>query len=502
MRRYCLPWVFACSTLPLLTIACGGGGGDGSGGPRTVTGTSLVTYLPMNAKTGVITPDPIPNPWNPSILAALPDGKIFPGTFDPATGAFSIPNVPSGHYYLVLGNETAVWTDRSSVDLGWPLTGRKDAQYPSPAPPAPPTNLLFNITGLNSWNYYGSHDYVEFFDYNTDAYDDSFSSSNPPSNHDTALSWMSIPWWNKLTDTTRGDAPIIAQMVTTKVGLGGLDHVQIAKKVYRPSVLVIGDGSGATVGGTFTDLTLSPSLVFNWNRSEFAAYRADLNPNVEEKSPHFYVSATPGLTQNGYVGTALDLLQYQNDSPDVTENLNLGALAIAEPPEHYELVVSAGRSFQQYLRVGATIKSWSYLGRVSQVVTTTFPTADSPLRPMVSPPRNLRIGSTSLFGDVSGVGLTPTIAWDPPTLGAPQGYRVYLYELFADGTATVGIYAGKVFTTETQVKLPPNFLASGRHYVFIVRAMMRSGYDPTTAPWGFERPPYGYAENISGLVTP
>jgi hypothetical protein len=494
MRRYHLPWVIVCSALPLLTVACGGAGADGSGGPRTVTGTSLVTYLPLDAATGVITPDPIPNPFMPSVQAVLPDGTAFHGTFNSVDGSFSIPNVPAGHYYLILGNETVIWTDRSAVDLGWSRAGRKDAQLATAG-----TELRFNTAGLNPWNLEGNHDYVEYFDYNTDAYADSFGASNLPTNRSTALNGMTIPWQNNLADTTQGDAPIIAQMVTTRVGS---EHVQIAQKAYSPSPLIMGDGTGATINGAFADLSPGASLAFNWNRSEFAAYRSDLPLQVEHASPHFYVSATPGLTQNGYVGTALDLLEYHHDSSDVTTDVDLGPLTLPALPPHFEGVVSAGQSFQIYLTLPGTTVPWWYRGRVSQVVTMDFPTDVSPLKPIVSPPRNLRIGATSLFGDVSGVGLNPTLAWDPPTLGSPQGYRIYVYEIFANGSATLGNYLCKVYTKETHMKIPSNFLEIGKHYFFIVRAMARSGYDPTAAPWGFERPPYGYADNVSGLITP
>ena len=103
---------------------------------------------------------------------------------------------------------------------------------------------------------------------------------------------------------------------------------------FQADALVVIDESHATlpqlIGMYRGDRSRKTTLVEYGFRLPSALDNRPLRFEEYEALPYqrIYVSATPGLTQNGYVGTALDLLQYQNDSSDVTTDLDLGPVTI------------------------------------------------------------------------------------------------------------------------------------------------------------------------------
>jgi hypothetical protein len=465
---------------------------------RTVTGTSIITYLPYDASTGVITPDPIPNPLHPEIYAELLDGTVFPGTFNLADGTFSIPNVPVGSYLLVYSDDhgsTAIRTDLSVVDLGWKETGRKNV-----ARPTQPTNVTFQTTNLNAWT---DNDSLIFFDFNSGLYADI---SNMPTPGDTALSGFTVDWQDSpndgtlpLVDASMGDRFLMVQGVDST--LGTLNHTQIAKRRYIPGSLTIADGTGATIGGAFETIPQNYPMTFNWQRSAFAARRSDFNPNAyRQLSPQIGIADAPGLSTHGDLLT-IDQLWYRNSNDSVTDDVNLGTVNLPELLAHYDREFWGGHDALMRYTLPGTSKYFERKAKM-RLVTLTPPSAGNPLAPIVSTPRNLRIGSTSIFGNVTDMVPNPTISWDAPALGTVQGYQLEIRKLCADGAATKDKAVTRLLTTETHVDLPTGLLEGGRTYYFVVRAISRSGYDPAGAPFrtpeGFPR---GYAENISGMVT-
>lgn len=102
-----------------------------------------------------------------------------------------------------------------------------------------------------------------------------------------------------------------------------------------------------------------------------------------------------------------------------------------------------------------------------------------------------------------GVGTTPTLAWDAPASGTPQGYRLAVYQAAAANSATV--LTGPVldlFTAGLQAQVPPGILVQGGTYFFVVRAIADPAYKPATAPQRFGTFPFGWADNVTGLVQP
>ena len=105
-------------------------------------------------------------------------------------------------------------------------------------------------------------------------------------------------------------------------------------------------------------------------------------------------------------------------------------------------------------------------------------------------------------GSLSGVGTTPTLTFDPPSLGSPDAYTVIVRSLEdisdTDGNVlsrhrTVANYT----TYDTSVTLPEGILETGKYYTLLVRAEL--GSDPESS--GFSAV-MAYGVNTTGAFTP
>jgi hypothetical protein len=138
-------------------------------------------------------------------------------------------------------------------------------------------------------------------------------------------------------------------------------------------------------------------------------------------------------------------------------------------------------------------------------VSVTMPLADAatgPIRPGVSPVRNLRIAGQDAFGSPMGTGLLPLITWDPPALGSPSAYRVGVWSPHPCAHVTVWACTpdATVVTTETSIVVPPGVLAAGAQYQVVVTAEV-SPVDVTTQPFRFG-PRLASADALSNWATP
>jgi hypothetical protein len=102
----------------------------------------------------------------------------------------------------------------------------------------------------------------------------------------------------------------------------------------------------------------------------------------------------------------------------------------------------------------------------------THPAMD--LTPMISPVRNAKIGGQDLFVAHSGVGLTPSISWDAPTIGTPTSYAVVVFRVDSDGTNTTTTRVANLETTATHVQIPPNVLTEGSSFVIAIDAAIET----------------------------
>ena len=120
--------------------------------------------------------------------------------------------------------------------------------------------------------------------------------------------------------------------------------------------------------------------------------------------------------------------------------------------------------------------------------------------PLVGAPLAIRIDGEEVVEGAHISSSTPVISWSPPTVGTATGYEVRI----ARETENVGAVSWVLYTTETQLRLPPVFLGgeyqADQSFVVIVtaRSDTAEGFPHRTqAP----KIPYGYAANATPRFT-
>jgi hypothetical protein len=120
---------------------------------------------------------------------------------------------------------------------------------------------------------------------------------------------------------------------------------------------------------------------------------------------------------------------------------------------------------------------------------------------MVGTVLNTLVGTNSFFSDLSGIGLTPTLTWYPPSIGTCDAYQVYVYRLDNDSGNTVYGQVARLETQATSITLPPGLLNEGVAYVFLIRTMHLPGIDVTNKPYALGAI-YANADVMSGIMQP
>jgi hypothetical protein len=119
-----------------------------------------------------------------------------------------------------------------------------------------------------------------------------------------------------------------------------------------------------------------------------------------------------------------------------------------------------------------------------------FETALQPtgtVAPLLSPVGAAFVNGASLATRQTGFGTTPTLSWTPPTLGAPDLYRVSVLKLetYQDVNGnwrTKWSTVATLSTPHTSLQLPPGILESGMAYMFSIQALQTGMANPLQAP--------------------
>jgi hypothetical protein len=101
---------------------------------------------------------------------------------------------------------------------------------------------------------------------------------------------------------------------------------------------------------------------------------------------------------------------------------------------------------------------------------------------------------------LKGIGLTPQLAWGPPSVGTASYYQLFVWKLVENGTNSEVHLAATVQTSATSVTLPPGLLISGDAYVFDLWAYTAHAYN-TMQPLKAQLP-YGATDVMSGVMQP
>jgi hypothetical protein len=460
----------------------------------TVTGTRRTTFWPDDpaALTSVVSADVA----GASLSAVVPDGKggvvSYAGTFTPADGSFSIPNVPTGAYLLVMrdasGFVRGVQTAASTVDLGFDLAGRPDGAYPGASTPVV---LDLSLGGLDAWI---AGDQLEIASSNASLWDvlDATTLAAGATAGTLSDDWFASAAGVPMRLLAPADVLTVYQLHSAQ-GPGTTNTYLAATQAASTNGLLLtsGPGNPAVPFPVLTPPAATGSILVDWNLAAFEQYVGAVNPGATAAaarhalmvgaSPHQLSAPAPVLDHSGT--PTLFLMQAAGGSAP--------AITFVDP-SLVPTTVSYGRAldptlWQEWRGVQLTVD----LGYTAPGATTAAtleasigqreamsPAPPTPIAPLLSPPTAPILNGASAFTAATGVGTTPTLSWSAPASGTATSYTVDLFALTVAGTATVATPVASFSTAGTQLQVPPNVLASGTTYVARVTAVAAS-FDPS-----------------------
>lgn len=413
-----------------------------------------------------------------------------------ADGTFSITDAPDGDYWLDLydvatAQRNLLWTNADVLAIDQLGAGRGDAVTASPG-----TTLTFGpIDGLDTVQ---DIDSLELSSGNLGFGFNMYGALTA----DTTTLEYTRPWAGlPLVSAAKGDSVILTQARDAVDPVSGLTYTSVLKSAtlsFEQS-----DGHDTAVTGSFTT---PPQLDYDlrWNRSEFDTISKDISPNVgANEGQLFLFRAMPGGAQFGTSVLAPLVFGFDTFQAPGTTDLDL-PFTITNPFPASWLFNQVSMSYPVTLNVPG-ISGGTVDFQVSLVtITNEIASAQHPLRPLVSPPRAPTINGMDLFTDHDGVGVTPTIAWQKPSVGQPTAYVINIEHWELD-TVSLGIspvvsliVPGDV----TSIRVPARVLERGEHYVMQIDAMSQAGQDVRLHSLNTVGVPSGTASVITGTFVP
>jgi hypothetical protein len=399
-----------------------------------------------------------------------------------ASGNFTIPNVPSGPFMLdVAGVYT--YTSARTLDLGTELTGRPSGVYASGS------SVAGAVTNLDPWQTYDSLQW-----YCPNAAGNAGNPSPAPAAGATSLTSSEVaPWYGDLVNSSEGDVLYLTQLTYGFVGTTAASLSLTRFLSFQGETMLA--GSTLAANGALATVAASASTSVDLRASQFAALSGQVNAGASGEGVIFFVGTQPGATAAGLFGYGTTLYELFAGTTDVA----LGSASFGSPfNASWGLIDYAGESYGVgYTASGATNATMLY-GYVYQ----TFPPAPGTptVTPQLSPVQAPTIGGKPLTAAQTGVGLTPAVAWSPPSTGTPTAYHVVVYRLTSSSGATSVMEQAEIVTTTTSIVMPPGLLTGGDEYVFVISAVS-SPIDASTKPYHYS-PTYAQADFLSAIVTP
>jgi hypothetical protein len=243
---------------------------------------------------------------------------------------------------------------------------------------------------------------------------------------------------------------------------------------------------------------MTPTLAADWRRSEFETLLGGACPpgTRDAQKTHainVLVKPTPTLflPQLGVAGFSLLRLD-ESDATDVN-----ATFSVPDP-----LPVAWPRVRQTYAQAQCSfdLGGPSPVTHVLSVNTEVDLAASGPIRPLVGPPRALRVDGNDATAPRS-TGRQLELSWSPPQTGTPDRYLVELYQYFPSAEQT--IFAGARFMLKASATpkliVPDGILRSGDRYWLIVTAIS-GGTDFDRVPLRFSHP-FASASTMTAVLT-
>jgi hypothetical protein len=508
----------ACTTLGNKADGtdCGGGNvcsaGNCIAAARTVSGTIQTIYEKDDLTTTTVAGAPFEYPILVTAILVADNSEMGYSTFpvqpDATTKAFSVSNVPVGHYFLQIdqpsnqGYVNRTWYEMTtnSPDLTIHVGGRSDraAQMQNPTP------VTYDLTLTAPWS---TTDSMIVVSSQATAYNRPRLNPAPAVG---ALSFSGTEDWltsaddlygiraGFLPNAAKGDTTYVYHRSTIAVGGGNTaGKWRHAAEYLKRTDLTVTDGIGAGISGTLAAAPQTGSLSGDWRSSQFAILASAVNPSGVTPGPTGYV-AGPAVFTVPYsirypILIAAPLSFY--GAPDGVTDVNYGTL-------HYgQFLESFWKEYVQVL--------YPYTGSLSggtafaEFYYAAIPIASAPATwaPTLSPPTAPKINGADAFSTHSGVGTGPTISWAGPAIGTATHYVVSV-SLMDPTPPQAGdvVSVAAIVHTGTSFKVPGWFLKPGRYYSANVTSV--SSQDSLDSPLFGAGLPYTSIGCDFGLITP
>jgi hypothetical protein len=451
-----------------------------------------------------------PFDWSPesSSVAALvpqPDGsfKSLYGTAG-ANGEFEIPDVPAGYYWLRIAPRATYWTSSSTFDMGSDIFD-------------PVANVTSPTSSTISINF-------------------SFTSLDPtPASGLLQFDTPELPVLHYFASTNTGSTTSLGQLVAG----GNLDFSLIKNgfvRQYEPASF--GPVSGYVLGPelTLSNLSLTPggqntisgalnpavpaSIHLSVQGSAWAplfdhvaptaptviggAFYLSVDPYIAADGPNLsgsdpiYLVRTNGSSILGGSGFFVPIDPGCLQNQPLTMDVDAGTVRYSDSfPAAWRRTFRVCHAAPIAVPVPGTSQTQSI--NVTNDQTTLLPTGT--VKPLLSSVLNPKINAADLFtaSTVNSTGVT--LSWDAPAIGTPFGYQVQIMIPTTLPNGTVNYLSLTALSTaKTSITIPPNFLAPGRTYLFVITSLADGRANMETSPHRSSLP-IASADVISAPIT-
>ena len=457
----------ASVTITVHPAGVGDGGPDG--GLRVVSGVVETTYdLPVPQT--VIPTDLSATPISAAVLDGGAYGPPISGT-GLANGTFTVAGIPAlGNYLLDLGG-TYFWFSDAALDDKTLAAGRPDVvgfDYTL----SNDATLTLNVTNLTPWN---TNDQIEVLSLGANDFVNTAPfGCNPaplPAAGGTVLTGSVFSVKNcggpNTLQSTKGDTVVIEQLAAQQTTTAS-SYLSLASYL-QSTPFDLSDGQNVTLAGAFLTVTQDQTLNCDYRLSQFAAAVQGFVPSGYTPAGIQYGVAVIGgsiPTSEGLVsqGGAADILLFvpPSDSLDVVS----GPMTYGVPAS-YPFFLFGFVSYLpnvQFAFPSTTPNNVQFVGMQSNLALSAL--CAGPIVPVMTPVRAITLNGADASTPLTGVGLTPLVAWTKPALGTPSRYLVVITRFFksANGLRTRSSVVGQISTRDLQVRVPPGLLSAGNTY--------------------------------------
>jgi hypothetical protein len=438
-------------------------------------------------------------------LVPQPDGSFrsLSGTAD-ANGAFEIPNVPAGYYWLRLGPHDTYWTSSSTFDVG------SDFFVPSSVPGAAPvstTSFNYNFTSLDPTPVGGllQIDALEAgmlpYSASTNAGSTTFTGGISISgNLDySGIKTLFVRQYEPASFGSVNGYVMGPELTLSNPSLtnGGLNTVSgslnptVAKSInlgvqgsaWTPLFVHVAPTAPTATGGGFF-LSVQPYVLADGPNVSLTTPAMPIDLIRTKAYPTPYFSSGPCS---------------QTLNPPLTADVEAGTVQYSDPfPTGWRRIfhVCQGALVAISMPGGST-------GNINLINTQTSSLPTATVKPLISPVQNPKINGADLFtaGKINGTAVT--LSWDPPAIGAPYGYSVdILSSATTPGSAPIEYlsFTSALGTAKTSITIPPDLLRAGQTYFFLITSLVDGKANMETSPHR-SLLPVASADVISAAIT-